>query len=310
MDAVVARRVGMSDPQLKSFRAAYGAGQQQIYAVERAAAAPILNKYKGMKPKDQAERDRITKQVTAELKAASAKIRPRIIAIIKSTEKKLQGIMTAPQRKTFLALQGSRSFSRPSRFHSYESSIHPRPLPVLRRRRRPRADGGEGVRAVRPGRGHHGGARSVQAELKVTATQSVDFLGPTHQLPRDQQGVYEAWTKDIEPERAPLYQKRLEGLSTALADAVLKILNDEQRLRLRQIVLQQTGAEALEDKSPTRSLDNERAGSAGGRAVRKLRKQMADYEAAVQKSSMRFPSRRALRKRRRTNSSGWRSRKA
>lgn len=105
-DDVVAKKIGMTDAQIKSYRATFIAGGQQATKLQQDTAKPILAKYAKLKPKDQAEADALRKKAAAEVDAAEKKIAPQVRAIELATQKKLDGIVTVKQRATFKALMG------------------------------------------------------------------------------------------------------------------------------------------------------------------------------------------------------------
>ena len=108
MDPVIAKRVGLSDAQLKNMRAIFKAGAEQANNLEKSTAAPILKPYEGIKPKNAADADRLRKEVGAKLQAAGNRIKPRINAIRASTRQKMLGVLTAAQRRTWDGLNGAK----------------------------------------------------------------------------------------------------------------------------------------------------------------------------------------------------------
>lgn len=105
-DDMVAQKIGMSKDQLTKFRNAFQDGGEQFAAAQRAAAAPILNKYKDKKPKDQKEAEALRKQFDAEMDAAMQKAAPQLNAIKAAAEKKLRAMITPAQWAKWTALLG------------------------------------------------------------------------------------------------------------------------------------------------------------------------------------------------------------
>jgi hypothetical protein len=108
MDAEIAKRVGMSDAQLKKFREAFRVGAQQSAALQKQTAEPILKPYQGVKPKDQKDAERLNKEVNAKLQAAGKRIEPRMKQIRDTTRAKMLAILTPAQKKAWATLQGAK----------------------------------------------------------------------------------------------------------------------------------------------------------------------------------------------------------
>jgi DNA polymerase III gamma/tau subunit len=107
-DEKVATRVGMSAAQLKQFRSIFTAAARQAAQVQQSALQAVAQKYKNVKPKDQADGQRLQKQAQAELRAAGQKVQPRLNAIETQTQAKLKAVLTAKQMAAYEALRGPR----------------------------------------------------------------------------------------------------------------------------------------------------------------------------------------------------------
>ncbi len=103
----VAARLGITASSLKKMRAVYAEGGSKIQGIERGITAPIMAKYKDVKPKSQAEADRLQSSVRSELDAVSRKARPRLDAISADMSARILGMMSASQRKAFHELVGA-----------------------------------------------------------------------------------------------------------------------------------------------------------------------------------------------------------
>lgn len=115
LDSVVAKRVGIPDAQLKNMQQIYQSGSSSATDLLRTAMQPIDQKYKKLAqpynadPKGhQAELQKLSKDYAAEAAAAQKKITPRLESITNSTEKKLLATLTAQQKATWTALQGTK----------------------------------------------------------------------------------------------------------------------------------------------------------------------------------------------------------
>jgi Spy/CpxP family protein refolding chaperone len=104
-DRVVADKIGMSAKQLKDVRADIVEDQKSIASTERDTAKPILEKYKGKKPRSDDEAQQLRQQIHNEVSAAVA---PKLRTIVSGDTIKMLGILTPAQRKKFESLQGKR----------------------------------------------------------------------------------------------------------------------------------------------------------------------------------------------------------
>jgi hypothetical protein len=105
-DEKVAKRIGMSNTQLSKMRLAFKDGGTKYAAAEKAAATPVLTKYKDKKVKDQKEAAALQKQFDADMAAAMQKAGPQLVAIKASAEKSMKAILTKDQLAKYQALMG------------------------------------------------------------------------------------------------------------------------------------------------------------------------------------------------------------
>ena len=107
LDKVVAQKLGMSDAQLDKYRKVFESGAEKAAALERQTLEPILNKYKAMKPKTDAEKKSLQEKFQKEVAEAGKKAEPKMRALKNSTQKQLEAALTAAQRAKFKSLQGT-----------------------------------------------------------------------------------------------------------------------------------------------------------------------------------------------------------
>jgi hypothetical protein len=105
-DEVVAKKIGMSAAQIKSYRSAFVSGGQQSQKIQQAAAKPVLDKFAKVKPKTETEANTLRARAGEEVNAALKKVAPQLVAVEKSTQKKLDAVLTAKQRASWKALLG------------------------------------------------------------------------------------------------------------------------------------------------------------------------------------------------------------
>jgi hypothetical protein len=105
-DPVVAKRLGMSDAQLKKMQTTYTEGAKKFSTIEQEAAQKVLLPYKDKRVKDKAEADRLNKEVKAKLQVAAKQVQPKLNAIRADYAKRMKAILTSSQSKAFQALRG------------------------------------------------------------------------------------------------------------------------------------------------------------------------------------------------------------
>jgi hypothetical protein len=106
-DQTVAKRVGMSDAQLKRMRDAFTAGMNEVNKLQQDAFNGVMKKYENRKPKDEAEANALRKQVEGELQAAGKRIQPQVDKALKSTETRMLAVLDSKQQASWKSLQGA-----------------------------------------------------------------------------------------------------------------------------------------------------------------------------------------------------------
>lgn len=113
LDPVVAKKIGMSDAQYSKFKKTYLDGKNSAAGVLKNALAPLDAKYnklaapyKGKEREHQKELADLQRKFLAEAKQIEDRLKPRLDAITRSTEKKLVGQITAKQKATWKSLEG------------------------------------------------------------------------------------------------------------------------------------------------------------------------------------------------------------
>lgn len=106
LDDTVAKKVGLSDDQLKKLRAEYDAGSKKANDLIEQAVLPVNNQFKNAKPKTDADKRATLTSYETKRKAALDKVMPTVQKVRKETRDKILGMITKEQKNTFLALQG------------------------------------------------------------------------------------------------------------------------------------------------------------------------------------------------------------
>lgn len=105
-DDRVAARIGLSTAQKTRFRASLASSQRSAAKLQQDNLAPILAKYRAMKPKNEADKKSIQTRFTAEMKAAQTKLQPRLATLSAKASAELRAILTPKQVATFETLKG------------------------------------------------------------------------------------------------------------------------------------------------------------------------------------------------------------
>lgn len=105
-DEKVAKRIGMSNTQLAKMRQAFKDGGTKYAMAEKAAANPVLTKYKDKNVKDKNEAAALQKQFDADLGAAMQRARPQLLAIKAKAEETMKAILRKEQLSKYQALMG------------------------------------------------------------------------------------------------------------------------------------------------------------------------------------------------------------
>lgn len=105
-DPVVVAKIGLTKAQAQKLTDAWNSTGQRVANLESTAKKPIIDKYRAMKPSDEAERDKLTKQLQAELADATAKIMPEIEKLKKEFDGVVNATLTDGQKKTWAEIKG------------------------------------------------------------------------------------------------------------------------------------------------------------------------------------------------------------
>ncbi len=105
-DAEVAKRVGLDPAQLKKIRTTYGSSIEEAQKLHAQAVDRALQPFKKLKPKDQAEADKLNVKANKKVAAAERRVGPRLTAIRKAADAKVIGTLTPAQQATWKALLG------------------------------------------------------------------------------------------------------------------------------------------------------------------------------------------------------------
>lgn len=106
MSPLLAEKLAMTEAQRSKLKGAWNAMGQSVAETERRAKEPIWNKYRAMKPKDTAERDKLQKEMDQEILNADAVIRPKLLELRKGFEDTVAQTLTAGQKKAWDDLKG------------------------------------------------------------------------------------------------------------------------------------------------------------------------------------------------------------
>lgn len=106
LDDTVAKRVGLSDDQIKRMRTEYESGSKRANAMIEQAVLPVNNQFKNAKPKTDADKRATLTSYETKRKAALDKVMPTVQKIRKETRDKILGMITKQQKDTFVGLQG------------------------------------------------------------------------------------------------------------------------------------------------------------------------------------------------------------
>jgi hypothetical protein len=107
-DEIVGKKVGMSMAQVEKMRKAFRDGGQKYAAAEKAAAEPVLAKYKDKRVKDQKEAEAMQKAFNSDLGAAMKKAGPKLVGIKSAAEKSMKALLTPQQLAKYQALLGKK----------------------------------------------------------------------------------------------------------------------------------------------------------------------------------------------------------
>lgn len=105
-DALVAKRVGLSEAQIERVRKSFDLGFNEAADVEREAVNKAVKPYQDKKPKTDAEAEKLYNEMQTKAEAARKTVAPRVEKIRAFTRDKIMNILTPQQRQAFQALMG------------------------------------------------------------------------------------------------------------------------------------------------------------------------------------------------------------
>ncbi|MDR3690185.1 MAG: hypothetical protein P4L46_12450 [Fimbriimonas sp.] len=106
LDAVVAKRVGLSEAQLKKAIQIYTKGSNASHQIELKVREEVIAPYKTIRPKTQQEAQALNDKIGALLRAAMAKRQPEIKKIALQTRKEFESVVSPSQLAAYKALGG------------------------------------------------------------------------------------------------------------------------------------------------------------------------------------------------------------
>jgi hypothetical protein len=110
LDSTVAKKVGLSDTQIKRMRSLYEEGSKKANSIMTGAEKPVQQKYKGKPTTDQNK-----KAYESDSKAAMQKVMPTVQKINDDTQAAMLKVFTAAQKQKYLSLQGKVFHSKAAR---------------------------------------------------------------------------------------------------------------------------------------------------------------------------------------------------
>jgi hypothetical protein len=105
-DDEVAKKVGLSAGQLKQIREIIVVDRKQLGAYQEKAEKPVFDKYKGIKPKNEADAKALKQKFDQDMAQAAEKYKPMVRDVVMSDRKRLMAVLTPAQRATWQALLG------------------------------------------------------------------------------------------------------------------------------------------------------------------------------------------------------------
>lgn len=108
MNPIVAKRVGLSDAQVKAVRQAFESTAKKAAEAEQKVMAPIEAKYKDKKPKNEEEAKALQAKVTEEVNAARKKLDPTLKKYRDEFIAAIKKIIKAKQFNVFDSLMGKK----------------------------------------------------------------------------------------------------------------------------------------------------------------------------------------------------------
>ncbi len=106
LDAMVARRLAMTDAQVKTIGKAYRNGSTKAAQIQNDALKAVVAKYQGKKPANAEQEKALKAQVEKDLAAARKRVGPQVAALVAKFKKTVAATLTMKQRDEFAALKG------------------------------------------------------------------------------------------------------------------------------------------------------------------------------------------------------------
>ena len=103
---IVSAKLGMTEAQINILKAELKTVGMAVAELQRKAKEPIVNKYRAMTPKDDAEREKLQTEMDAEIKAVNEKIQPDLLKLRKTFDDLVDKTLTDGQKKTWTDLKG------------------------------------------------------------------------------------------------------------------------------------------------------------------------------------------------------------
>ena len=106
LDSKVAKKVGMTEVQIKKLRTGWEASGKLVAEAETKARQPVFNKYKDKQPKDEKEARELSEAYNREMEAASKTLDPVLAKAKKDFEAIVDSTLTPGQKKAWGDLKG------------------------------------------------------------------------------------------------------------------------------------------------------------------------------------------------------------
>jgi len=105
-DPIVVAKLGLTKAQSQKLTDAWNATGARVANLESTTKKPIVDKYRAMKPANDAEREKLTQQLQTELAEATAKIKPELDKLKKEFDTSVATTLTDGQKKTWSEIKG------------------------------------------------------------------------------------------------------------------------------------------------------------------------------------------------------------
>lgn len=108
MDPEVARKIGLTDAQVKKLKTSYETNLKRVQSAEGAAMGPVSRKYADKKPKNEAERKTLQGQMDKDLAEASRQVEPHLKKLKADYDAAVASTLTPAQKAAYLQLKGAK----------------------------------------------------------------------------------------------------------------------------------------------------------------------------------------------------------